>query len=230
MAEHQDDFNQLVDDLNALTQSSQDTLKKALDPDGEDEDKKILAAEGDGEDKGKKEGGDDENIDSDEDGSDDDILGKSMTVTLEDGTKMEAFDGGEMLKSLIAENKALAVRVDGADAQILKAMNVTVDAIGTLQKAMTAQAKEISELKKSLDAIGDQGRGRKTLINVHEKTAVGGNEGTEGISGQDLLSKALSLQGDGKMNSSEVALVDTCVGRGELPPENLLKRMGIAAS
>lgn len=199
------EFDKLIGEL--------DTLQKALPAEDGTGDAKIQAAAGEGGEgdaAGKKDGAGAEGDGTGEGEGNGDGMQKSMEVTLPDGTKVQAIDGAEMVK-------ALADRVDGTEVVFIKAMGQAVDLI----KSQSAQLKTQGELIKSLQAdftkISAAPGGRKTLLTVHEKTAVTdpmAKAQPDVMEAEVFMTKALDAQKSGKITGQQVAAAEAALNRG----------------
>lgn len=220
-AEAEGGFDALLADL--------EVLHKALptaDEDGDDDDAKIQAAAEDGAQQGDAEGGKaegaekgdkDDGEDEDEDGEGQ-PFGKSFEVTLADGRKERALDGTAMLKALHDENVAL--RAQGTQ------LTRGVTTLGELVKSMHAARVEDRKLLKSMSAqlarLGDQGRGRKALLHVNEKTSpVTPPAEARPPAKEEIMAKAESLRVAGRISGAQAIKVFSYTERGLGVPEEL---------
>lgn len=195
-------FEQLVAEL--------DTMAKALPADNGEDDEKIqaAAAEGGGD-------GDDDDMGGKPDGDADDEgkpVAKSFTLTLEDGTTMEAVDGAEMVKSLQEQ-------VSGLEGNMVKAMGAAVDLIkkqGDMLKSLTAQVAKLS----------GTGAGRKAVVSITEKAPAAGEQMTksepQGVSPNEFMAKAMEAFNVGKLTSLQIATAEACINRGEKIPDAIV--------
>lgn len=207
------EFDSLVGDL--------DELAKSIDNTDEDIDDDAAAVGDEGA------GGDDADAeihaaasedDDDKDGDDDGELVKSMKLIDENGEPVEAFDGAEILKAMMNENKELAGKQGLFAEQSKSAMTATM-------KAVLAQGKMLKSMKASIDAMSNLGRGRKSTIDLHEP---GGDkpDGDEAqtISRQDLLQKAASARNAGRMTGIEVIRIEGYLNANSKVPDELLRK------
>ena len=161
-------------------------------PDGEDLPELDEAATA----KGKSASKDDEDDEDDED-EDDEYFGKAFTMTDSDGETIRAYDGTALLKGFHQRLSSLEN-----------------DTLKTLQ----AQTALIKSLRADVAALHAQGRGRKTVLNIHDKPA--GHFASPPPAPQALLAKALSAQKAGQLTGQDVARIETYLGRGlALPPD-----------
>jgi len=166
-------------------------------------------------------------------------LAKSLELTLEDGTKVEAFDGGEMLK-------ALGDRMDASDTAVKQLLGQTIMLISTqsgqiadLTKALgessalvKSQGETITTLLADFDALRNEPAGRKSVTNP--AGAAGGTPlvksmnnggGDEGLPPNEFLAKCLSLQKDGRMTLQEVATAEAAIGSGVSVPDSIVSKV-----
>ena len=240
-------FTALIEDLEALQKA-----KPHPEPDGDEGDEKIRAAAGEeaaakaeaaADDKAappaksakdeepdgdEDEGGDDpDDYDDEDDGK---PFGKSFGVTLDDGTEVEAYDATEILKSFDARIGSQVTELDLLKAEVaaLKARDIpSADAIkAEVEKVLVAQNDLIKSMQAQIAALGAEGRGRKSLLNVHEKPAASGTEARpETPSGEALMTKALIAQKQGRITGQDVARLDAYLGRGLQAPPEILARL-----
>lgn len=131
-----------------------DTLTKALPAADVADDKKIEAAAADGDDKPK--------LDKDGKPIAADPMTKSFKVTLDDGSIVDAEDGTELVKSLLA-------RVDNTEQDMIKALGGTIDLVKALSVQLTATTELAKSLQTKVNELSGEGRGRKTMVSIHEK-------------------------------------------------------------
>lgn len=212
--------------LAEMTAHQEEELAKAAplpdDPDGDEDDETIQAAaenanadnadqELDGEGEGEQET---------EAGAADDgkpAMTKSFSFQMEDGTQAEAFDATELIKSM------------GADMAALRDESVSV-----MTQAFTmikSQAAEIASLKQQVSALGSTGRGRKTVVSVTEKAAVGtlakSSTGDEpsGFSREEFFAKAATAQRAGRISAADISVAEAYMNKGAPVPERIVSRV-----
>lgn len=212
-------FDALLGDL--------ETLHKALPKGDEVEDEKIEAAKAGGaetEEEGEKSKTEDvaKDVKGGKASGKKAPLAKSLTVKLEDGTEVEAFDGAEMVKSLTDSFGALTTRIDESDSVLVKAMGQTVSLI----KAM---GESLANLQTKVAALGNEGRGRKAVVTLVEKPAgtTLAKGGEQGINPDEFMAKATSLFNERKLSGVELAYIEGSFNRGnfQLPPALISKVM-----
>jgi hypothetical protein len=211
------DFEKLVGELEALNADTEAMTKALPADDGKDDDKIQAAAaeggDGDATNDGG-EGGDD--ADGAADG-DDKPMAKSMNVTLEDGTTVEALDGTELIKSLTAR---LDKSAEG-QSQMAKAL----EAVGAVIKS---QGELIKSLNEKLTKLAGAGRGRKAVLSVAEKPAPGETmtkSEPEGLSGEQFMAKAMDAMKAGRISGTDVAVAEASLNRGVVVPAHIVQRV-----
>ncbi len=209
-------FEKLLADL-AKAESDQETLSKALPTadEGMDDDKVQDAAaegaakaagDGDADDKGGKPDGD---------ADDKKPMTKSFEVVLPDGTKVQAEDGTELVKSLTA-------RLEKSEGTMVKAMECALGLIksqGEMLKSLGDQVKKLS----------GEGRGRKAVVTMAEKkdqtTLAKSESQADGLTGEQFLVKALTAQKAGRITAADVAIAEGHLNRGIQPPAEIVQRV-----
>lgn len=177
-----------------------DTLNKAIPAAEVKDDKKIeaAAAAAGAEDDGKEKLG--------EDGKPLPAMTKSMQVTLADGTVIEAEDGTELVKSLFA-------RVDDQEDLMVKALGGAINLIKAQGEQITATNALVKSLQADLAKLGNQGAGRKTLVNVHEQVTqlTKSNQEPQGPTPQEFMVKANAAFDAKKITGIELTTCDVAV-------------------
>lgn len=208
------DFDKLMGELNQLA-ADQGEMAKALPADNGEDEAKIQAAaaeggDGDADDNGGKPDGDAD------DKGDCKPMAKSFTLTLEDGTVVEAQDGAEMVK-------ALSERVEASEANFAKAMGSAVELI-------KGQAELIKSMQGQLAKLSGEGRGRKAVVSVVEKPDPAANTMAksltpDGMTSEQFFAKAFAAQREGKISGTEIAVAETYLNRGQAIPEHIVQRV-----
>lgn len=206
----ENDFDALLGEL--------DVLSKALPPDdttNADGTQKIVdaAADGAAQSTGEGEGG--------EGGGEGDVMGKSLRVTLADGTEVDALDGTAMVK-------ALSEDVSGFSGTLMKSLQLQTKVLAAQNSKLVEQGKLIKSLQGEVARMGNTGRGRATQLSVHEKPTAGGpaapTPAQNRQAGAELMAKALSSVGkEGGMTAIDVSRMESYLNRGEAIPANLLQ-------
>lgn len=205
-----------------------ETMAKAMPgDDGADDDKVQAAAaaanpdaDGDGEndvtgDDLNPEGLGDEG-EGEGDGDDEETMGKSFALKLEDGTELEAIDGTELVKSLMA-------RVESNEGTVMKALGTAVDLLGK-------QGNMIKSLQDEVKKLAGEGRGRKTVVSVSEKPVAGAtmakSQGAaDGLSANEFMAKALAAQASGRLTGLDVARAESALNKGLPVPQDVVNRV-----
>lgn len=205
-----------------------ETMAKAMPGDEGADDDKIQAAaaaanpdaDGDGEndvtgDDLNPEGLGDEG-EGEGDGDDEETMGKSFALKLEDGTELEAIDGTELVKSLMA-------RVESNEGTVMKALGTAVDLLGK-------QGNMIKSLQDEVKKLAGEGRGRKTVVSVSEKPVAGANMAksqgaAEGLSANEFMAKALAAQASGRLTGLDVARAESALNKGLPVPQDVVNRV-----
>lgn len=205
-----------------------ETMAKAMPGDEGADDDKIQAAaaaanpdaDGDGEndvtgDDLNPEGLGDEG-EGEGDGDDEETMGKSFALKLEDGTELEAIDGTELVKSLMA-------RVESNEGTVMKALGTAVDLLGK-------QGNMIKSLQDEVKKLAGEGRGRKTIVSVSEKPVAGAtmakSQGAaDGLSANEFMAKALAAQASGRLTGLDVARAESALNKGLPVPQDVVNRV-----
>ncbi|TXH43130.1 MAG: hypothetical protein E6Q97_34575 [Desulfurellales bacterium] len=205
-----------------------ETMAKAMPGDEGADDDKIQAAaaaanpdaDGDGEndvtgDDLNPEGLGDEG-EGEGDGDDEETMGKSFALKLEDGTELEAIDGTELVKSLMA-------RVESNEGTVMKALGTAVDLLGK-------QGNMIKSLQDEVKKLAGEGRGRKTVVSVSEKPVAGAtmakSQGAaDGLSANEFMAKALAAQASGRLTGLDVARAESALNKGLPVPQDVVNRV-----
>lgn len=204
------DFDALLDELSSL--ESTDELAKAIpddDPeidyeeDEEGDDKKIKAASEDG-----------DAVAAEEEG--DEYMGKSMTVKI-DGEDVEAFDGMDLIKSFTK-------RLDGSDTMLKKSLKATIKAVQSRDEIIKKQGQMLKSLQDQVAVIGSSGKGRKAVVNVHDKQT-GELKKSEGIAPSEFRQMLKSAVANGGINAMEAGRAETALNNGHPVPEGIVAKV-----
>jgi hypothetical protein len=209
-------FDKLHEELEAMTKAM------AMPKDDDDADPKIAAAAADG-------GPDDDGDDDEEEArpmpkkgkGKGKPFGKSMTVTLEDGTEVEAEDGTELVKSLTESFEQLTTRIDEGDTVLGKAL-------GGFMTVLKAQGTQLAAIQAQVKAIAGEGRGRKAVVNLLDKPNAGGGGAGDGagFTPEQIMAKATTMYDNKQLLPSEIVYVETSFNRGNFAlPEPLLRKI-----
>lgn len=153
-------------------------------------------------------------------------LGKALKITLENGEEVEAIDGTELVKSLSA-------RMDSTDASLQKAF-------GDLLGIVKGQASMIKSLSDQVTSLRGEGRGRKTMLAIHDKNgsqasaaAAGGAGGEvlakggsgEGITAGEFMAKSEAAWKSGAITGKDFTTIDVCLRGGAEIPTDLISKV-----
>lgn len=197
-------FDKLMAELAQAT-TDQETLSKALPADDGKDDDKIQAAADDG-----------ANADADDksgDGGsakdkDDKPMAKSFEVTMPDGTKVQAEDGTELVKSLTA-------RLDKSEGEMVKALHGVLSLVKGQAEMIKSQGDLINSLNERLGKVAGEGRGRKAVVTVTEKKDAAEPLAKSGaMNADEFMAKANSAFGSGKITGKELTVIDVSLRQG----------------
>jgi hypothetical protein len=220
-------FEKLLSDLDELQKLQKSApADDQLDAEGEgaadvSDDADIAAAAAEGADAGDHAEPDADDFGGEPDGdADDELMGKSFRFTLEDGQEVEAVDGTELVKSLMARFDAFGSTVAQKEEAMTKALGAAVDLI-------KSQGEAIASLQTEVKRLASEGRGRKAVVSVAEKPAAGTMMKSEpaGISGEEFMAKALSAQKVGRITALEVSKAEGYLLKGLAVPADIVNRV-----
>lgn len=200
-------FDDLLKSLNEVGDEA-DALAKKRPP---KDDKAVAKAAGDDM--------DDEEDDIDEDDEDGQEFGKSMGF---DADGNELVDATNLFKSLLT-------RQGGTETALAQALTTVTGVVST-------QNRLIKSLSDKVDALGGQGRGRKTMLSISEKPGLGdmtksaAGEGAEDgkITQADLLAKSNAAYAAGKLSGVELNTIDVCLRSGWSIDPGILRKVAAA--
>lgn len=202
------DFAKLLAELNAAAEETS-TLAKSLPADGGEDDEAIQAAAADGDANENPEDADEEA----KEGEDDKPMAKSLTI---DGEDVEVIDGEMIVKSL----KDVGDRMTATEQVLAKAL-------GSVTALVNQQNDMIKSLNQQVEKLAGQGRGRKTVLAIHEKQepATLAKSEPQGIPVGEVMAKSLAAQAAGKLTGLEVARVEQHVNLGLAVPADILAKL-----
>lgn len=157
----------------------------------------------------------------------DELLGKSFQLTLEDGTVVEAQDGAALVKAMLD-------RQADTDEVLQKSVGAVLDMVGDLKGALQAtqtklasQDALIKSLRSEIAALGTKGSGRVASLSVMAKSNIGGAAAKaatkkEGMTRDEVLAKAVSLQKSGALTGLQVATVESDLNAGRKPAAEVM--------
>lgn len=201
------DFDKLLSELTAA-QADNDTLAKSLTQQGgEGGEQGAGATEADA---GKGNADDGGNADGGEES-----LTKSFKLKLDDGTEVEAIDGAKALEDLTK-------RIEQGEGTMHKAMGGVL----TLVKSQGALIKSLVE---EVKALRGEGRGRRAVLSVVEKTPAGtlakSSGAEEALGVQEFLAKSEAAWGAGKITGQEFNTIDVACRLGTEVDPSLIKKV-----
>ena len=204
-------FDELLAQLNA-EQEEQSTLAKALPAEDGEDDEAIQAASAEGD-----TDADDENPEDHEEPDGDEGKGKPMAKSMTvDGEEFEVVDADQLIKSL----HDLTERVGTNETVLAKALEST---LGTIK----AQGEMIKSLNARVEKLAGQGRGRKTVLAVHEKPAVDEpltKSQPQGLTSGELMAKATAAFSAGKLSGLELTTIDVSLRTNQQIDQGLLAK------
>lgn len=205
------EFEKLAEDLETLAKSQLGAGDDA------DADEKIAAA-ADESAVGAGDGGGSGGSDDDDD-EDDEVLGKSFSAE-RGGERVRVFDATELIKSMGERLETIEM----ADAENRMHLGKSMGLIADMLKS---QAEEIATLKKSISELGNEGRGRKTVLSVTEKTVttLAKSDDAPVVGNAELMAKCLSAQKAGRLTGIDVARANVAVESGMAVPQDILARL-----
>ena len=233
-------FEALLDDLEALQkarppQFEPDADQKGGPSDGDADnkpapkakadpgDKKIAAAaDGDMDDDGTPDGEDDlaeEDEDPEDPEDEDEMFGKSFAVTTATGETIEAYDGTAMMKAMHERLVTLEQTQDASLEKLEKAERTIADLLKA-EAVIGKQSELIKSMHGQLAAIQESGRGRKSVLTVHDKQSPTPTAPVRAAPGA-VLAKAMSAQQTGKITGTDVARIESYLSRGLAVPADL---------
>jgi hypothetical protein len=139
---------------------------------------------------------------SDDEGGDD--MGKALSVTLEDGTRLEAVDATDILKGHDGLLKALQADVLPQFMAVIKDQGTVIKKQGDLLKALQVE----------VGTLRNTGRGRSSALTVHDQPRRAAAPAT-GPKKEEVLAKADSIFAAGKLDAVTYSEIAGRMERGE---------------
>ncbi len=199
-------YDELLSELQTA-RAEQDEMIKSLAAEGEEDDK-VKAAAGDGE------------CDDDEDEDKDEGEEFTKSLTLDNGE--QCIDATDMLKSLeakLGEQDDLLAKALPQLGSIIRAQNTVIAQQGEMIKSMSAR----------LDALAGQGRGRKAVITLTEKTDTSAlmakSQSSQGMSQADFMLKANNAFDKKLISGVELSTIDVCLRNGSPIDDHLITKV-----
>lgn len=143
---------------------------------------------------------------------------KSLQVTLADGSVVDAEDGTELVKSLMEQ-------VSGLEGTMAKALGAAVGLIKRQGEQLTATGELVKSLQSKVAELSGEGRGRKTMLAITEKPNQLAKSETPGMSVPEFMAKSETAFQAGKINGTEYTIIDVSLRQGQLPGEELIKKV-----
>jgi hypothetical protein len=156
-----------------------------------------------------------------EDEEDPEMMGKSFSVVMPDGQKVDAYDGTAMMKSF-------GVKVQAIGTILEKSVGLTQELIAKINErndVIAGQGALIKALEAKVNAFGTQGRGRQGVVSVHEKLPPVAAQPTTRVTIGDLMVKADTLFKKGGLSSLEYTMVGTALNSGRSVSDELLQKL-----
>lgn len=160
-------------------------------------------------------------------------LTKSFSMTLADGTVVEAFDGTEMIKSLTERLEATAgelaaEKTANAETQtkVMKSFESAIAIMSKQAEALKAQELMIKSLTDKVGALANAGRGQRSVISVVDKNAdqlaksLAGKTGA--MTGNEILAKSMVALKAGRITGLDATRIETHINMGVAVPADLL--------
>ena len=141
-------------------------------------------------------------------------MSKALTVTLESGEKVQAFDGSELVGALMQ-------RTQGMHAALTKALGV-VEAMAKRNGELEAT---VGELKKSVTAIGDSGIGRKSVVQMIGGDPNATDDSKKGVTAAEFMNKSISAMRCGRITGGEVTRINALINNGKEIPADLVNKV-----
>jgi hypothetical protein len=196
-------FAQLLNDLDVLAKAQ----PAPIADDDEDGDKKIADAAADGAPA------------PDADGKKAPVMAKSMTVTLPDGSQVEAEDGTELVK-------ALQEQVSGLEGTMAKALGAAVALIKTQGETLAATNNLVKSLQTRVAELSNQGAPRKSMLTVHEKPAgTMAKSEQPGMTAPEFMAKSEAAWKAGKITGQDFTTIDVSLRSREPIDPGLIQKV-----
>lgn len=149
-----------------------------------------------------------------DDGENEETLGKSFELTLDDGTKVSAVDGADLVKALVG-------RIEKTETGVGELLKSAIGVIGE-------QGKLLKSLQTKVNDLAGQGRGRRAVLTVAEKPAATGEDlakahQDDGISGDAFLAKAMTAMAAGKITGRQLSVAEQYINAGQQPPKETIQ-------
>ncbi|SAL02533.1 hypothetical protein AWB80_08384 [Caballeronia pedi] len=202
-------FKSLLEEL----EGEHEAMAKALPADDGKDDDKIQAAAGEGGGEGGEGKGEGEGAGEGDEGKGEKEgelpFGKSMQMTDAEGNVIEAFDGTELVKSLMDDVAAMKTQFGETEGQMAKALESTLGLV-------KSQGALIKSLQEQVLKLGGEGRGRKTVVTVTEKVVgtMQKSQADEGISPAEFMVKSQAAFDAGRITGKDFTVIDVSLRSG----------------
>lgn len=184
-----------------------DTLTKAI-PAVVDGDDKIANADA----------GNNDDDEEDKEGGDA-PMAKSFVVKLEDGSEVEAQDGTELVKSLMG-------RIDNNEETLAKALGSAVNLIKVQGEQLAQTTALVKSLQSKVSELSGEGRGRKTVVSIHEKPAnVMAKSEPEGLTAQEFMTKSNAAFDAGRISGKDLTVIDVSIRNNQAIDQSLVAKV-----
>lgn len=195
-----------------------ETFSKSMPDNDGDGDKKIAAAAN------VANGGDGDNDEDDENEEASKPMAKSLQVTLADGSVVEAEDGTELVKSLMD-------RMTGTESLMAKSLEATFNLVKQQGEALKNQGQMIKSLQEKIVSMSSEGRGRKTVLDVHQQIMAGTSQnmaksmGEGQMTQQEFMAKSNDAYKAGRINGVELTAIDVSIRSGQAVDQGVIAKV-----
>ncbi len=155
-------------------------------------------------------------------------MAKSFQVVLENGDKVQAFDGSEIVENLIKRTNSMGTAMAKAIAVVQAigdAHSETIKQNDTLVKSNEALTKTVEELRKSVESIGDVGRGRKSVVQMIGADPEGTENGKKGVTTGEFMNKSMTAMKAGRISGGEATRINALINNNKPIPEELVSKV-----
>lgn len=198
-------YEELLDELEALAKSMPEA-EAELKP-SEDEEINEHAEPDADEEGGPADGDEDKESEADPEKP----MAKSLTLTLEDGSVVDAIEGIDFLKSIQYQ------------------LDATLEGSSKVFRGISSQLKEqallIKSMKSEVAALRAEGRGRKTAVVSMAGVPEESMAKSVPVSHGDILAKCLDAQKSGRLTALEVSIAESYLNRGMAVPDRIVSAL-----
>lgn len=149
---------------------------------------------------------------------DDEVMGKSMTITLADGSTQDVLDATEMIKSLQSRVIGLAAERESEREHLGKSLTLVHD-------MLKEQGDVLKALGEQVVAMANAGRGRKSAVVTVQGEDMIKSQPVVTETPDELLNKCLAAQAAGRLSGMDVSIAETSLNRGLPIPEHIRTRL-----